>query len=54
MMCDRCDTPITPGEAETIPTHGGSGGGGTVVLHRDRCPVRPPARASYPSGLGAR
>ena len=48
MMCDRCDHPILPGEAETVTIHGDSGGGGTVVLHRGPCPAKPPARQTYP------
>lgn len=37
MMCDRCDQPIPAGESETIPIHGDSGAGGTVIVHRVLC-----------------
>lgn len=51
MLCARCDQPIAPGEAETKLIHGDSGGG-RVVVHRGECPVRVPARQSYPVGRG--
>lgn len=49
MMCDHCDEPIKPGEAETLPIHGDSGGGATVVLHRYPCrPVAAGQPQRYP------
>ncbi|MEQ4610705.1 hypothetical protein ABMX48_31830 [Streptomyces cavourensis] len=48
MMCDRCDRPIAPGQAERIPMPSASGAGTTVILHRGGCQVAPAHPVSYP------
>lgn len=48
MLCDYCQRPVAKGKGETRPVFGATGSGGTVYIHKERCPGRPPYRRTYP------
>lgn len=49
-MCDRCGTPIQPGEkTKTYPIDSASGGGRSATIHQRPC--RKPPTQTYPSGI---
>ncbi|MFD3483764.1 hypothetical protein [Streptomyces sp. NPDC058665] len=37
MICARCDKPIAAGQGESRSVEQGSGGGGTIWLHKELC-----------------
>ncbi|GGJ82192.1 hypothetical protein GCM10011583_12190 [Streptomyces camponoticapitis] len=48
MICARCDKPIARGQAEKRSVEQGSGGGGTVWLHKTLCSKRLTGRTYSP------
>lgn len=53
MLCDRCDKPISRGQAyDTMPIDSGSGPGGTVNLHQRLC-TPPPHQTAPARPMGA-
>jgi len=48
MLCDYCRRPVAQGQGEQHSVDGASGPGGTVYVHKKRCPEPPPYRRSYP------